>query len=278
MARMQYKIYRQQSRRRRIRRFLLVLLILLAAAVLAWRWRSLGALTVDPVVPPTATPVSAGFDQTADSRTVTLPASVWYALQTGIYTDEETAKRSAEQYTDRGAPGYILPQNGKFRVLIACYGSKDDAESVRTRLSERQSVETYVYEWPCGEVSMQMSGMAGQLDVVEAALSLLDDTAVQLRELAIGCDRGEYTFDEAASAATGMAEQIDLVSDTLSGRFRKPHPAFVDALLRQLKDARLLIDPLSRCETMTDFSARLKLQSMALRQQLTNLRALLLDM
>lgn len=278
MARMQYKIYRRQSRRRKIRQMLLALLMLTAAVILVSRWRSLGALTVKPVVPPTATPVSAGFDQTADSRTVTLPASVWYALQTGIYTDETAALRTAAQYADRGAPGYVLAQDGKYRVLIACYGSKDDAESVRTRLSERQSVETYVYEWPCTEVSMQMSGMAGQLDVAEAALSLLDDTASQLRELAIGCDKSEYTFDEAIAAVSGIMEQISLVSDTLSARFPKPLPAFVATLTSQLSQSRTLLDPLFQCETMTDFSARLKLQSMALRQQLIALRTLLLDM
>lgn len=278
MSRMQHKIYCQQNRKRRIRRFTLYLTLVLIAVGMLGRFRSSGMLTVDPLVAPTATPLSAAFDETPVSRQIILPDSVWYALQTGIFSDAAAAEKAAALYSDRGAPGYILRQNGKYRVLIACYGSRDAAESVRSRLSEKQSVETYIFEWSADELGMQMSGMAGQLDVVEAGLSLLHDTSVQLRDLASGCDSGEYTLEEGLAVVSGIQSQLTLLRSTLASRFSQPRPAFVTTELSELDAALSLLVPLNECSTTTDLSARLKLQAMALYEQLHNLRAILLDM
>lgn len=278
MPRMQYKIYRQQNRRRRIRRILLSVALLVIGCGLLSRLNAGDALSAEPLLSPTATPIARAFDETPVSREINLPADAWYALQTGVYSDAQKAAQTAELYTERGAPGYILESGGKYRVLIACYSTEEDAQRVCDRLHDRQSVETYVYPWLSEEVTLRLSGMAGQVDIAEAGLTLLTQTPAQLRDLATLCDSAETDYDGALASLNALRDQLALWENTLRARFDKPYPALVTEMLDASDTIAASLRQISASPSVTALSAQLKLQSMALYQRMQALRAFLLGL
>ena len=146
MGRVETRMYKRRQHRARVFRGIVLLLLLLAAILLAVFRMPRGFIS-ELIAAPTPTPLTSAYDQTVESREVTLAEETWYAIQTGVFSTREAAVQKAEAYTRRGAPGTVVEDGAKWRVFIACYGAEAEAASVRTRLSQSQGVDTYLY--PC---------------------------------------------------------------------------------------------------------------------------------
>lgn len=264
MRRMERRMYRQgQAVTRRI------LLTLTAAVVLLGlltRMKDRQSLMAETIPSPTTTPVARSYDETVETREVTLPEDCWHAIQTGVFSTQEAAAQKAGAYADRGAPGYVTRDGGKWRVFIACYGEKADATAVRDRLAEAQSVETCLHGWTCPQLRLKLSGMAGQLDVVEAGLTLHAQTAGFLRKNAEALDSGQMTAGEAADDAQSVADQVAVWASAARERFARPYPELLQELLTWAEgweSIRKQLDT-AAAESSSVLSATLKLQAMAL--------------
>ena len=278
MPRTQYKVYQKRRKKQHVS----LLLVLSAAVVIAFGFRSRqmaeNALSAQPLSVPTPTAVAPLFDETPAEREYVLPASSWYALQTGLYSDSASAGEVAGLLTDRGAPGYVLAQNGKYRVLIAAYDDQAAADAMRTRLSQHQNVETIVYRWTGDEVTLRLSGMTGQLDAAEAGLTLLFQTAPAMRDLAVACDQGEYSADEVIAALDSTLSQLDTWEQTIHTCFYMPYPPLVNELLCVSDAVRDAVLSAQSASGITELSAMLKLQSMSLYERLNTFRSYMLGL
>lgn len=251
-----------------------LLLVLLTAAGAAALWAGRRPLLqAERLSQPTATPVTSAYDQTVETREITLPQETWYAIQTGVFSTLEAAQEKAGAYAERGAPGTVVQDGAKWRVFIACYGSEADAASVRQRLGETQRVETYLFRWTCPELRLRLTGMAGQLDVVEAGLSLLRQIAEELRDAATLLDAGELTAAEASRQVAEIDGRITLWAQTARDRFGSQQPEIVKSLLAQTDGWNARRKALeSAASSATALSAALKGQGMALYAELIALR------
>ena len=122
--------------------------------------RSGGDAVFEIVATPSPIPLDAAFDETRETREITLNGSVWYALQLGAFETEEAAGQLAEQFQRRGAAGYLWPEE-RFRVLAAVYPEKEDAQAVRQQLRDQHDVDSYLFEISIPSVSLRMTGMRG---------------------------------------------------------------------------------------------------------------------
>ena len=217
-------------------------------------------------------PIAAAYDQTVVSREITLAAETWYAIQTGVFSNEDAAREKAELLTDRGAPGAVVEDGEKWRVFIACYGTETDAASVRQRLGENQRIETYLYRWTCPELQLRLKGMAGQVDVAEAGFTLLLQAARTLRDTASLLDAGELTLTEAQEQITALDGQLTLWRQTAQERFGRNPPSPIKELLA-LSDAWAQIrGNLENQDSKTALSAQLKLEGIGLFGRMIALR------
>ena len=214
MGRVEQRLYRQQMARRRLGRMVVLMLLIFAAGALTLSRNAASHLTAETIAQPTATPIAAAYDQTVVSREITLAAETWYAIQTGVFSNEDAAREKAELLSDRGAPGAVVEDGEKWRVFIACYGTETDAASVRQRLGENQRIETYLYRWTCAELQLRLKGMAGQVDVAEAGFTLLLQAARTLRDTASLLAAGELTLTEAQEQITALDGQMTLWRQT----------------------------------------------------------------
>lgn len=273
MSRVERRMYKHRRGQVLARRTLLFLSALIVVSGLIARLTGTGGITVQTVTEPTATPVAASFDETVETRELPCEARVWYALQIGVFSTKDAADAKSGLYADRGAPGYVLADGDKYRVLIASYGDKDDAAAVRERLNSQQNVETYLYEWTVPALTLRLSGMAGQLDVVEAGLALFTQTAERLRDGAVAIDQGEMTLEEGLSAVREMEEQVSLWQATAKARFGKPYPALLEAELALADAWGKLRDELLSASDLTALSAGMKSRAMALYEMTALMRA-----
>lgn len=192
---------------------------------------------VDIAVAPTQTPIPTDevFDETPESRDIDLPARQWYALQLGAFESEQAANELAERFRLRGAAGYVW-QDGRYRALAALYPTKDDAQSVRRRLSEQHTVDTYIYIVELPDVRLRLSGMRGQLDITEAAFKQAHDLVASLQALSVSMDRQESGVEEALITLGAIRRQTDNIALRLRQRFPEPRHGTVTGLLNLYDD------------------------------------------
>ncbi len=277
MGRVEKKMYRRARGQALLRRALALGVMILIALGVVIRLRGVDGLEAQLVPQPTPTPVASAYDETVETREVTLAAESWYAIQTGIYSTSEAAQEKRDTYAQRGAPGYVNQDGEKWRVYIACYGEKDDAAAVRERLSANQDVETYLHTWVCPEITLRLTGMVGQLDVVESGLTLMHQAAAVLRDNAALLDGGERTLGEAQSAVEALDGQIALWRKTAGDRFTRPYPELVTMEMQLTEGWSGKYAAMQKAEGATALSAAMKLQAMALYDESCALRQTLME-
>lgn len=277
MGRVEKKMYRRARGQAVLRRMLMVCILSLLALGAVIRFQGSAGMDAEHVPQPTPTPVTAAYDETVETREITLDEVQWYAIQTGIYSTAKAAGEKRDTYAQRGAPGYVNQDGEKWRVYIACYGSKEDAAAVRERLSVNQDVETFLHTWVCPEITLRLSGMAGQLDVAESGLSLLGNAGAVLRDNAALLDGGERTLAEAQSVAEALDEQIRLWRETAQSRFTQPYPELVTLEMQLAEGWKSKYASIRQAETATALSAAMKLQAMALFDESCALRQELMN-
>lgn len=273
---------RQRRGRRRARgqavkkAALLTTAVLVALVGLAGHLPGGGSFQAEKVSQPTATPVTSAFNETVTSREITLPEETWYAIQTGVYSTREAAESRTALYADRGAPGYAVQDDGKWRVLIACYGEKNDASSVQERLKADQKVETHLHAWTAPTVTLRLSGMVGQLDVAESGLILPGQTAQLLRDAAIALDAGESSVMRVQQTVQSLGDSAVLWAKTARGRFTTPYPDVIEETLRFADAWAERYPSLMRLEDATELSAQIKQCAMYAYDEQNTLRQYLL--
>lgn len=273
MTRVRRRRYRRRRRTGRIAVFLLLALALAAGVAV---WRRPQKLRAEGIAPPSPTPVTSAFDRSVVTREVELPSDVWYTIQTGVFSAREAAVEKAAAYADRGAPGTVVEDGGKWRVFIASYGREEDAAAVRERLGSLQRVETYLYAWTCPSLRLRLSGMAGQLDVAEAGLTLLSGAGAILRDAAGLLDAAQVTTAEALRTVEELDGQITLWAETARDRFGRQQPELVQQLLNIAQGWK------TRCLALREaagtpeaLSAALKTQGMQMYDEMIRLRSAL---
>ncbi len=263
MGRVETRMYKRKRQRSKVIRVMVLLCLLGAAGLLAGKRLPRGFMT-ELISLPTSTPVTSAYDQTAETREVTLAEETWYAIQTGVFSTQEAAYQKADAYTQRGAPGTVVQEGEKWRVFIACYGSEEDASAVRPRLEQNQKVDTYLYAWKCPQLRMRLTGKKGQLDAVEAGFTLLTSTAATLRDTATSLDAAQLTNQEALSVVAALDGQITLWEDTIRSRFGKSVPALMESMLTITSNWDKRCQRVQSSEDATTLSAALKAEAMGM--------------
>lgn len=274
MGRVETRLYKRRHRRTRAIRIGVLLCLLIASVLLLWK-RLPGSFISELIALPTATPITSAYDQTVESREVTLAEEIWYAIQTGVFSSKEAAEQKADAYTPRGAPGTVVQEGEKWRVFIACYGTEADASAVRARLEQNQKVETYLYAWKCPQLRMRLTGKKGQLDVVEAGFTLLSSTAAALRDTATALDAAQLTTQEAIAAVAALDGQIELWEKTMRSRFNRSVPELAEQMLAITASWDDRFRRLQSNGSATELSAALKAEAMGMFDELIAWRSAL---
>lgn len=217
--------------------------------------------SIEPIAEVTPEPFTDSFDETRATREITLKEQQWYALQLGAFENEDSAREQAALFQKRGAAGYLW-QDSRFRVLAAVYPLRDDAQRVRDQLQENHAVDSYLFEIALPALMLRLTGMNGQLDILEAAFIHADDTIAALQSLSVTLDRQEISNEEAAEQLRIRMQQLDQVSTRLSQRFAQPRNNAVNQLIAFFDDYGEFVNGLSSDLTNAGLSVAVKYQTL----------------
>ncbi len=186
-------------------------------------------------ITPTPTVLGPSFDETRATREISLPSKIWYAIQLGSFDSEASAKTQADTFVARGAAGFVY-KDSRYRVLAALYPSREEAQTVRQQLQSQHEIDSYVYEIVLPEILLNVEGMAGQLDALEAGLQFLSTTIGKYCESAISMDRQDLSTEQELTRLAEIATQADTLQNVLKQRFASVNYAAVDNLILLLND------------------------------------------
>lgn len=254
---------RVYPRERQIGKWFSYLLLFLSAVVmisgLIWRGNRDG-LSIEMAQTPTPIPTDTYFDETPEQREVTLPSATWYALQLGAFESETAADELAGQFALRGAAGYVW-NDGRYRVLAALYPTQDDAQLVRRQLSDQHTIDSYLYQISLPALRVRLSGMKGQLDILEAAFEEANALISSMQATGIQLDRQEANSAETVALLNSLREQTDVMALRLRQRFAQPTHPTVSGLILCFEDYAAFCQSISPGDSEVTLGTRLKWQS-----------------
>lgn len=101
----------------------------------------------------------------------------YYAIQAGVFEDEQAAHLMLEGLNVRGYAGLLLQENDTFRLYLGISPVRDDVQQVATYL-EQQGIETYIREHVSSPLSQSVTQQhsniltyAGLLDQADSLLA-----------------------------------------------------------------------------------------------------------
>ncbi len=226
-------------------------------------WRDGGTdLQLSLADTPTPIPTDAAFDETPATREIILPTSTWFALQLGAFENEDSAVILAESYRPRGAAGYVW-WDVRYRTLAALYTSKDDVQAVRSQLTQKYYIESLSYEISLPALKLRLSGMRGQLDILEAGFLHGQDLVTQLQALSMLMDRQEMSVPQAIEKLQSIRQQMETISLRLGQRFPAPRHLAVQGLMDCFDAYAAFCAELDEGQTSVQLATEIKYQAIA---------------
>lgn len=178
-------------------------------------------------------------DLIRDTRDVVLPGKSWYALLLSSSADTDVANAEASALQIRGAAGYVFFQE-EYLVLGAAYETRQDAQAVADQLKSLHGIAARVTPVDRPEITLRLTGRRAQLNALEDAYLLLDQTAEQMSALSRGIDSRTLDAQAVRASLSSQLSTARAMRDKLTARFGD-NPA--DAAVR---DLMAMLDELSR--------------------------------
>lgn len=201
--------------------------------------------------------VSLTQGQSAITVELTLPAVYCCALQMGVYSDVANAEKQATSLQSAGAGGYILEDNGRYRVLAAGYATQAEAVEVKERL-QGEGMDCTIYTLQADSATYRVSVESAQLAGVEAGFNAIYVAQQALTQAAIVFDRDGQTVEDGKAVSTQILAELNEGFSLLTAY--SGSNAMLNALLRcyvNCADALSILTN-SNSSTMAAFSASLK--------------------
>jgi len=247
---------------------LLIISIMVVVSGFISKERSDGfLLNIEPSASPV--PLNEEFDETPATMEFDVPSFQWYALQLGAFENEESALRLAENYQKRGAAGFLW-HDGRYRVLAAVYPVREEAQQVREQLRDQHTIDSYLYTIDFPAIKLRVSGMQGQLEILQAAFMHAHDLAMQLQNASVSIDRNEVSAEEVREQITAIDTQIRIVSLRLRQRYINQIPMVVRELLKCFEAYSDFAAQISEVESSVLLGTKLKHQTLSVLWGLQN--------
>lgn len=168
---------------------------------------------------------------------ITVKEITVYALQSGAFSDIINAEAAAKIIKEQGGAGYIANDGNLYKVLIAGYTDKNDADEVMASLKS-QGVATTMFEIKSGKLTFKIGAQRGQIDAVSACFDAAPDTVESLLRIIFNADKGqnvngeitalkeklygvldsyEAAVSKGETSMQGVSEYFDKLRDTVDG-------------------------------------------------------------
>jgi hypothetical protein len=146
-------------------------------------------------------------------KEITFAEKMTYTLQIGVFTDQDNATTLSNETQAKGGAGFILEDDGDYRVLISGYGNEADAANVKERLLSEQDIDSKVYEIDCPESAVTFTAEEETIQLIERAALDIPKYQDELLALSIEFDKTEKTFDEVKGEIEVLGKRVSEGTD-----------------------------------------------------------------
>ncbi len=155
------------------------------------------AATDEPSASPSGAAGTGKADNTAASgkvtETITLKSITLYGVQLGVFSEQGNATQAATGFRAKGAAGYVLKEDGMYRVLDSVYYQQSDAKAVRDAYKAQDQSSACLYNVATAGIQWNVSGSQVQIDAIKAAVAAFQAEIVTLINTQKQADAGGDT-------------------------------------------------------------------------------------
>lgn len=153
-----------------------------------------------------------------------------YALQAGVFADEQNARNMAQNLQQKGGAGYTVSDEQSYRVLIAGYKTLEEANSVKQRLLSEQNMQTKVFEMESPAITLHVTADAQALGILREAAAQSLTAQQALLQLSLSLDKNDVTAEKAQTLLAQYAEEAENIKNKVDEIDIKTDNIFVQKL------------------------------------------------
>jgi hypothetical protein len=142
-----------------------------------------------------------------------------YGVQLGVFSKEENAQSLVAKYKPEGAAGYVLKEEGLFRVLDSVYYNQNDAKGVRDTYKNGSATDACLLRVEVSGVNWKVSATKDQIQAIRSAITVMQSQIVILIDT-----------QKKAQQKTGTAEDYKAVIKTSAQKFNEASTSMMNAL------------------------------------------------
>ena len=150
--------------------------------------------SISPTADVQSTPLPSNTEAYKASVKVSLQRITLYMLQMGVYSSYENSIEQAEELKKKGAAGYILEDNGCYRVIAAAYNDSEDANSVCERLN-REGCKCTVYNYTCPGADLLITADNDGLQDIVTAFETIPNLLSEVGNCSIDFDSEKISIE-----------------------------------------------------------------------------------
>lgn len=210
---------------------------------------------------PSGSQASPSASATADapvSKTISIDANTVYALQVGVFDQEQNAEDMAQSLRSKGGAGYIVKEGESYRVLISAYKTEAEAQNVKTRLVDEQKLDSKLYNIATEKVNIELSAPEEFLSQLEEAIQKSSETHDALLDLSLAYDKGEKTIDQVKDELKSLQENGKKIADAMGQIDQTGTVAAVSSIKTFYSRAESALGKLLDAETQVTMSSGIK--------------------
>ena len=114
-------------------------------------------------------------------------------MQLGVFSEQGNATQAATGFRAKGAAGYVLKEDGMYRVLDSVYYLQEDAKAVRDAYKAQDQSSACLYNVATAGIQWNVSGSQAQIDAIKAATAAFQAEIVTLINTQKKADAGGDT-------------------------------------------------------------------------------------
>ncbi len=198
---------------------------------------------------------ASGETVTAD---VELPAMECFALQMGVYSTQANADAEAELLQKRGAGGYVMEDEGKYRVLAAAYTKRESLDQVRTQLTA-DGLDSALYTFLAPMSTLRVTATEAQLARIKDGFAALNSLQTEMAEASLAFDKEQQKPEDGKNKAAALLTELKAAKDVFLKGETGSNPVLLamEECFSKYEDA---FTELSNYETesFVDFSSKMK--------------------
>lgn len=216
---------------------------------------SKAAATVVSKPEPSAEPVTVVMETI--SQELVLPEKRAYALQIGVYADQNNAVKQSEALSKIGAAGYVLSDGDRYRVLASAYEDEESAKKVSGQLLA-EGIESRTHTLIRAKRTLKATGTSAQLTQAQKALNAVDPLLASLYEAFLDFDKNKESVSAGLAAITAIRSSVAEQVSSLSAI--SAQSGALDALISYYTDVLAALDAqLAKTDaSVVEFSSGLK--------------------